>query len=103
MTDQALRALLDEMLALGRETEWVEFKHNDEDPDDIGEYISALANSACLHEKPEAYLVWGIESQTLRPIGTTFKPYIAKIGNEELENWLSRLLSPTSQKFKSYA
>jgi len=94
MTDQALRAMLDEMLALGRETEWVEFKHNDEDPDDIGEYISALANSACLHEKPEAYLVWGIESQTLRPIGTTFKPYIAKIGNEELENWLSRLLSP---------
>jgi ATP-dependent DNA helicase RecG len=94
MTEQALRALLDEMLALGRETEWVEFKHNQEDPDEIGEYISCLANSACLHEKAEAYLIWGIENNSLRPIGTTFKPFLAKVGNEELENWLSSQLSP---------
>lgn len=94
MTEQALGALLDELLAMGRETEWVELKHNQHDPDEIGEYISCLANSACLHEKPEAYLIWGIEDNSLRPVGTTFKPFLAKVGNEELENWLSTQLSP---------
>jgi len=94
MTDQALRALLDELLALGRETEWVEFKHNQDDPDEIGEYVSCLANSACLHVKPEGYLIWGIENSSLQPVGTIFKPFLAKIGNEELENWLSTQLSP---------
>jgi len=30
------------------ETEWLEFKVNNGNPDEIGEYISALANSAAL-------------------------------------------------------
>ncbi|OED37900.1 transcriptional regulator [Chromatiales bacterium (ex Bugula neritina AB1)] len=94
MSDQELIALLAELRALPHETEWVEFKHNRAEPNDIGEYLSALANSAALHAKGAAYIVWGVEDGTHNIVGTTFKPRLAKQGNEELENWLLRLLSP---------
>lgn len=40
------------------------------------------------------YIVWGIEDGTRRILGTTFQPRRAKVGNEALENWLLRLLTP---------
>ena len=43
-----LASLLRELCKLPRETEWVEFKVNNAEPQEIGEYISALANSAAL-------------------------------------------------------
>lgn len=87
-------SILSELRKLPRETEWVEFKHNNENPDEIGEYLSALANTAALMGKVNAYLVWGVDNSTHDIVGTTFSPMIAKIGNEELESWLLRLLSP---------
>jgi ATP-dependent DNA helicase RecG len=89
-----LRSLLEELRKLPKETGWVEFKHNNADPEMIGEYISALSNSAALEGKKDAYLVWGIEDETHSIIGTDFRPSETKKGNEELENWLLRLLSP---------
>jgi len=77
-----------------KESEWIEFKVNNQEPHMIGEYISALANSATLHNISKAYLVYGIEDETLKKVGTEFKPKISKKGNEELENWLHKLLSP---------
>lgn len=41
-----------------------------------------------------AWLVWGVSNDTHEVIGTTFNPTAAKVGNEELESWLLRLLSP---------
>ena len=38
--------ILAELRKLPRETEWAEFKHNRAEPDEIGEYLSALANAA---------------------------------------------------------
>jgi len=70
------------------------FKLNYSDSQSIGEYIAALSNSACLHKKKKAYLVFGIEDETHNILGTTFKPKKRKIGNEELENWLIRQLEP---------
>ena len=35
-----------------------------------------------------------MENITHDLVGTTFDPATAKVGNEELENWLLRLLSP---------
>ncbi len=72
----------------------MEFKHNNSDPQEIGEYVSALANGAALHRQPQAFLLWGIEDYSHNLVGTTFKPRQARKGNEELENWLHRLLSP---------
>ncbi|HKM54979.1 MAG TPA: RNA-binding domain-containing protein, partial [Isosphaeraceae bacterium] len=75
--------------------EWVEFKYNNSNPQEIGEYLSALSNSAALHRQPHGYIVWGIEDGTRAVKGTTFKPHRQKgAGNEDLEPWLARLLSP---------
>lgn len=41
-----LVSLVRELCKLPSETEWVEFKVNKADPQDIGEYLSALANAA---------------------------------------------------------
>lgn len=94
MTENGLRKLIDQLRALPSETEWVEFKQNRFVQDEIGEYISALANSACLHDKDKAYLVFGIEDRTHNVVGTSVKLKEKKIGNEEIENWLSRMLNP---------
>ncbi len=93
-TKNYLIGLLHELRDLPKETEWVEFKVNYSDPQEVGEYISALSNSATLNGKANAYLVWGIDNETHKIVGTAFKPERTKKGNEELENWLLRLLSP---------
>ncbi len=79
---------------LPRETEWVEFKHNNAKPDEIGEYISAISNSAALLGKINGWMVWGVEDATHDVIGTTFDPSSTGVGGEELESWLLRMLSP---------
>jgi predicted HTH transcriptional regulator len=63
-------------------------------PAAIGEYISALANAAALVDKANAYLVWGVRDDDHAVVGTAFEPRAARVGNEELENWLLRLLEP---------
>lgn len=89
-----LKSLLHELQSLPKETEWVEFKQNKADPEEIGEYISALANSAALLGKGNGYVVWGVQDGNHDLIGTSFAPGKAKVGNEELESWLLRLLEP---------
>ncbi len=89
-----LIGLIEELRKLPHETEWVEFKHNNADPEMIGERLSALANTAALEGKTMAYLTWGVEDETHRLTDTTFEPHTHKIGNEALENWLLRLLTP---------
>ena len=86
MTPEQLSALLIELLAQPKESEWVEFKQNNDHPEMIGETLSALANAAALHGKDMAYMVWGVEDGTHKVVGTTFKPRKAKKGNEEFEN-----------------
>ena len=92
--DHYLQSLLAELRHLPTETEWVEFKENHKDYEELGEYIAALANSAALKGKIYAYLVWGVHDQTHDIVGTNFKYRLAKKGGEELESWLLRLLIP---------
>lgn len=89
-----LEGLLRELCALPRETEWLEFKESHAEPKAIGEYLSALANSAALAGKAVAYMVWGVRDRDHAVVGTTFEPQAVRQGNEELENWLLRLLDP---------
>lgn len=93
MTLEQMRSMLKELCMLPAETEWVEFKHN-ADVTLIGEYISALANSAALLGKQTAYLVYGVEDATHTVVGTTFKPSQQKYKQQEIENWLLQKLSP---------
>lgn len=89
-----MNMLINELCTLPKETEWVEFKVNYINEKDIGEYLSALSNSACLLGKSKGYLVYGIENETHNIVGTSFKPLSYKIGNQELESWLINNLSP---------
>jgi ATP-dependent DNA helicase RecG len=93
-TTDFLVGLVRELCKLPQETEWVEFKENDAEPQQIGEYLSALANSAALTGKAFAYLVWGVSDAEHAVVGTRFAPHTAKVGNEELESWLLRSLAP---------
>jgi ATP-dependent DNA helicase RecG len=90
-----MSALLDRLRAEPRESEWLEFKANRYDAQAIGEYLSALANSACLLGKPRGYLVFGIEDGTHAVVGTSFDPQ-AEVGQGKqlLPIWLAVLLSP---------
>jgi predicted HTH transcriptional regulator len=89
-----LEGLVRELSKLRRETEWVEFKVDNDDPQTIGEYVSALANAAALAGKARGYLLWGVRDDDHAIVGTAFEPRAARKGNEELESWLLRLMAP---------
>ena len=97
-----LDKLINQLRKLPNETPWLEFKHNNYDPDMIGQDISALANSATLHEKSCAYMLWGIHDKTHEIVGTDYNLQTLKKGNQELENWLRYLLSKNAD-FKFYS
>lgn len=95
MNTQELTALLDRLLREPHETEWLEFKDSNYEPQILGEYLSALANAACLAGKPRGYLVFGIQDQTHTTVGTQFDPYTVKAkGNQDLLLWLAAGLQP---------
>lgn len=95
MNTADLIALLDRLRAEPRETEWLEFKANRHEPQALGEYLSALANSACLLGMPRGYLVFGIEDGSHAVVGTTFDPLAEKgKGEQLLPLWLSLGLQP---------
>ncbi len=89
-----LGGLVSELCKLPDETQWVEFKRNNSNPEEIGEYLSALSNAAALEGKANAYLVWGVDDKTHEIVGTDFQPASARKGGEELESWLLRQLNP---------
>ncbi|MEK6789116.1 MAG: ATP-binding protein [Pseudomonadota bacterium] len=92
--EQYLLSLVRELTDLPAETGWLELKHNNAEPQEIGEYISALANSAALEGKAQAYLLWGVDDVSHDMVGTSFNPSAKRVGNEELESWLLRQLTP---------
>ncbi len=66
--------LIDELRALPQESEWVEFKVDNTNPQIIGEYVSALSNSANLENREYAYLVFGIEDNPIKLSGLPLTP-----------------------------
>lgn len=100
-SNEYIISLVKELLKQPNETEWLEFKHNNYDKEMIGEYISALSNSASLNGKTHAYMIWGVDDESHEILGTDFKPTTTTKGNEAFENWLLRLLTPKID-FKFY-
>lgn len=84
-----LDILVNELRKMPNETEWLEFKHDNYDPEMIGKDISALANGAALKEKSCAYMIWGIDNETHEIVGTANDLSTLKKGNEEkaMRNW----------------
>ena len=69
------KKLIDGLISESGESEWVEFKVNNYNPQLIGEYISALSNSACIHFEPFGYIIFGIADKSHEIVGTKFKPF----------------------------
>ena len=89
-----LQSLTVELAKLPSETEWVEFKVNNEDPDMIGKNISALSNTSALIGKKQSYMVWGLDDKSHDVVGTRFTPSQTRKNNQELESWLLQKLTP---------
>ncbi len=97
MTKREFVELIDRLRAEPEETEWLEFKSNYYESQKLGEYLSAIANSACYRRKSIGYLVFGIDNRTHEVTGTNFKPDSKKEkgkGNQPLLLWLSNGLLP---------
>ena len=91
------KELLLEIINNNDEREWVEFKTNypaEKHAQDIGEYISALSNSATLHKQNYAYMIWGVENNTRKILGTDFNYDLDINGSEVFKHYLARNLEP---------
>lgn len=93
-TPEQLNTLLPELLAYPTELPWLEWKRCNDNPESIGKYISALANSACVEGREFGYMIWGIDNESKTVTGTTFEPADVKKGNQPLAIYLKTSLSP---------
>ena len=87
-------ALLINLTSNPTEKTWLEFKQNQERPEEIAEYVSALANAAMLSDRDRAYIVFGVEDETKILVGTKVRLEAKKKGNEDFHNWLTRVIKP---------
>lgn len=92
-----INSIIEEARKYLYEQPWIEFKHNNHDPQEIGEYLSALSNTAALFNQEHAFLIWGIDDETHDIVGTSFIPQETKVGNQGLELWISTQLEPQIQ------
>jgi ATP-dependent DNA helicase RecG len=88
-------ALIDDLRALPAETAWVEFKHENTDPEGMGKRVAALSNAARIEGQDTAYLVWGVEDGTHRVLGTSFEPDATKARGQPMPLWLAQNLQPS--------
>lgn len=94
MEREQLAALLQSLIDLPGETDWVEFKVNNDNPLSIGKYVSALANNAIFCGKERAYFVLGVEDSIHTVVGTTARLFAKTVGSEKFLFWLQKQLSP---------
>ena len=87
------KKLLEELCAFDYEKEWFEFKENWFEADELGKYISALANAAALENQEYAYFIWGISDAKHQLVGTEFNPDM-NYRKEPLKHFLARQLYP---------
>ena len=95
MTNERDIELINDLLALGAEHQWLEFKKSYDDAEMIGRLCSAISNAARIAGKDVGYIVWGIDDSTHTVIGSTFSPLSKKVGNQELQFWLASQLKPS--------
>ena len=86
-------SLVRELAGNHRESEWLEFKHNTNDPEMIAERISAIANGSAMVGRSSGYMVWGVDDGTHDIIGTSFDPWTQKVRGQELIGWLRSMMS----------
>ena len=88
-----IQNLVQELCAYENEREWLEFKENWFEPFQLGEYISAISNSAAIEGRSCGYFVWGVHNETHEITGTAFNPN-CDVKNEPLKHFLARQVQP---------
>jgi predicted HTH transcriptional regulator len=92
VTEQNKNELLSELRSYASETEFIEFKINN--GYELGKYVSALSNAACINGQEYGYIIFGVEDKTRRIVGTKFAIDQKAKGNEDLIPYVSRQLNP---------
>ncbi|CDN30788.1 ATP-dependent DNA helicase RecG-related protein [Mucinivorans hirudinis] len=98
--NELVHRLIDEVKQANDELEWIEFKTNIGEMkssityNGLGEYISALSNSACVSNKEFAYLILGIEDTSWEIVGTNLQMSSERYQNQNYELWLRTKISP---------
>ena len=77
MSGLNLQGLLLRLVDLPHETEWVEFKRDNEAPEEIGEYLSAISNSRIIGETIEAGLIKVYDPENRSRKHARYVPYWA--------------------------
>ena len=85
--------LIKELCFYNSEREWLEFKVNWYDPDELGEYISALSNAASMTGRDHSYMIWGVTDDTHEIVGTKFN-CDSDVRGEPLKHYLARQITP---------
>ena len=94
--------LLNDLRKRTFEASWFEFKENWFEADKLGEYISALSNSARIIGSDFAYFFWGVNDKTHDIVGTSFD-FNMDVNHEPLEHFLLRNLYPNlSFRFEEF-
>jgi len=57
-------SIINESRRHSTEKPWIEFKVNNSNPQEIGEYISALSNTAALYSQNNAFIIWGVNDES---------------------------------------
>ncbi|HED14642.1 MAG TPA: transcriptional regulator [Gammaproteobacteria bacterium] len=87
MKQSKLSPLLDDLLRLPHETEWVEFKEarNQYDFNKLGRYFSSLANEVNLKNRPCGWLVFGVVDKDHTVCGSHFRENPADLNSLKQE------------------
>lgn len=87
MTQEGLKKLLNEFMALPSETEWLEFKEAKDNYDfsKLGKYFSALSNEANLKNNQYGWLIFGVEDKTRNIVGTRYRHHRSSLDSLKLE------------------
>lgn len=90
-----LASLVNELRSFSFEKEWFEFKENWLQPAQLGEYISAISNSAAMLGRDYGYFIWGVSNgEGHELVGTDFDPD-CEVNHEPLKHYLARQLEPS--------
>lgn len=84
---EELLSILNEMMALPAESEWLEFKEAKItfNFDDIGKYFSAICNEANLKDRRYGWLIFGVKDKPREIIGSRFRENRADLDHLKLE------------------
>jgi len=87
MNPKELEAILDLLLKLPDETEWVEFKAAKAafSFDELGKYFSGLSNEANLKGQPCGWLVLGVQDKPREVVGTQYRTQRPNLDSLKLE------------------